>query len=218
MVNNIRRRRHVRHGIQVSSLLAFASLIGGCASINQFSVTPRAACRGSTVSARWSAQGKVRLTSRPMLPGTGAQPSSGEKTFVVDQSTQFVLHASSLFSRSKPVEADVDVAPAQRSYGAHAQCDANTRLITAQVVLNDQLSKQFRVDTIGNPLPRLLRVSKGGQTAHIAPGGQSDAFHGVLARGTWQLASPLKAGESCDDAMHTLRQKVGMQLKLQCGG
>lgn len=210
-------RRQVHRLWRFSLLLTIAAFTGGCAAINQFAVTPRAACRGSTVKATWSARGSVRLTSQPTLKGTGVQPSAGEKTFVVDQPTHFVLHAGGLLG-SHTAEADVDVAPAQRGYGANARCNGNTRLITAQVVLSHQLSERFRVDTVGNPLSRGLQVSKGGRSASIAAGGQSKAFEGETARGTWQLASPLKGGETCMDAMHALRRLLELELKLQCGG
>lgn len=211
------RNRHGGRLWRLGVLLAVASVTGGCASINHFAVTPRAVCRGDTVKAAWSAKGRVKLTSRPALKGTGEQPSVGEKSFVVDRPTRFVLHATRSFG-SSTAEADVNVASQQHSYAAVAQCSVGDRLITSRVVLGHQLSEKFRVDAVGNPLDRPLRVSKNGHTASIAAYGQSDAFRGETARGTWRLASPLKTGETCASAMQALRQRLEMQLKLQCGG
>src|SRR5699024_9511836 len=119
------------------------------------------------VTASWAANGNVRLTSRPALEGTGEQAASGEQTFIVKQPTRFTLAATRLFG-SATAEADVAVAPPERGYGAVAQCDVDRRLITTQFRV-DSVSAQMRVDRVGNPLDRVLRVDKGSRTVRMAP-------------------------------------------------
>lgn len=193
-----------------------AAVLAGCASIQHFSVSPRTACNGDTVIAEWSAAGQVRLTATPPLQGTDIQVEHGEKAFVVKQSTHFVLTARRLFG-SKSAEADVEVAPREHSYGAVATCNAQTRLISTDLTLDHQLSSNFSVATVSNPLNRNLRVDKAGKTQVLTPHGHSDAFRGDPTQGTWRLASPLGSGESCDTAMRSIRQRLQMQLELICG-
>lgn len=209
-------RKYFHYTARSSVLLSLAFVVAGCASIDRFAVTPRSVCRGDTVTAAWSANGDVRLLSQPTLKGTGAQPATGKQAFAVKQPTRFTLIATRAFG-SQTAAADVAVAPAERGYGAVAQCIASERLIRARLQLDNQTSGQLQVETVSNPLDRLLRVSKGSHTARIAPDAQSAAFRGMPVRGAWQLASPLKAGETCTSAMRGLRQRLQMHVTLQCG-
>ncbi len=193
-----------------------AAMLAGCASIHHFAVSPRTACSGDTVVADWSAAGQVQLSSTPSLQGTGKQPDHGQKPFLVHQSTRFVLTAKRLFG-SKTAEADVSVAPRERSYGTVASCDAESRRISADLTLEHQLSGSFSVATVGNPLDRQLRVAKAGKTQTLPPHGRSNAFRGEATRGVWQLSSPLAPGETCESAMRSIRQRLQMQLQLICG-
>lgn len=177
---------------------------------------PRSVCRGDTVTASWSATGDVRLMSRPDLEGTGEQRSTGKQKFVVRQPTRFKLVAAGLLG-TETAAADVSVAPRERGYGYKAQCSAGGRLISTKLRLSDQISGQLRVDTVGNPLDRPLRVSKGGQAVRITPHGQSAAFRGMPLHGVWRLASPLEAGETCGAALRDLRQRLVVHVSLQCG-
>lgn len=205
--------KHLCRGL----LLAISTVVlAGCASIQQFSVLPRTACSGDTVVAEWSATGQVRLTATPPVQGTGIQTESGKKDFVVKQPTRFVLLAKRLFG-SKSAEADVAVAPRERSYGDVATCNAQTRLISTDLTLDHQLSGSFSVANVTNPLNRNLRIGKSGKTQELPPHDRSDAFRGESTRGTWELSSPLAPGESCDTAMRSIRQRLQVQLELICG-
>lgn len=201
----------------LAALLALAGALAGCASINSFRVSPRSVCRGDTVVASWSATGRVSLRSTPVLPGTGAQASSDEKSFIVHKPTHFVLTARRLFDQ-KAAEADVAVEPRQLAFGSVAQCDAKTRVISAMLVLDRQLSGAFEVDAVRNPLDRTLHISKDGRTAELGAHQQSSKFAGQPVRGTWRLTSPLAPAESCRTAMRGIRQRLQIQLTLKCGG
>jgi len=196
-------------------VLAISTSTASCASIQHFSVSPRSACSSDTVLAVWSASGTVSLTSTPILAGTGAQPSQGEKKFVVKEPTHFILTATRLFG-SKHSEADVNVAPHALGYGEIAMCSASEHQITAHLTLNNQISPSFMVAAVRNPLNRTLRVSKSGHTVDIEAHGEA-LLRNVPASGVWLLSSPLNPSETCNSAMHSIRQRLEMQLVLMCG-
>lgn len=196
-------------------VLAISTGTASCASIQDFSVSPRSACSSDKVLVAWSANGDVNLTSSPTLAGTGKQPSQGQKSFSLQQSTHFVLTATRLFG-SKHAEADVAVAPRERGYGEVAMCSAGKHQITARVNLDKQISSSFMVDAIRNPLNRTLRVSKSGHTVDIEAHGKAQ-FRNVPAGGVWLLSSPLNPNETCDSALRSIRQRLEMQLVLMCG-
>lgn len=209
------KRQHWIVATRIGSLITVIGLISGCASIHHFAVTPRATCEGNTVKAAWSADGRVVLTSTPKLKGTGEQPSSGERQFVVHRPTHFELQAHGLFE-SKKAEADVDVAAQRHGYSAVAECRPADRLITTQIKLGQQISKQFTVQAIGNQMNRALHVAKDGRAETIPAHGQSDSMAGLHAQGTWHLATPLKPAETCESALRSIRQRLSMQLTLAC--
>lgn len=191
--------------------------LSACASIEHFRAEPRNACRGDTIAVTWEAQGCVRLAAAPELPGAGSQPSRGEASFAVDEDTRFTLTADGLFGE-ETAEADVVVAPPELTFGAVAECLPGRDGIRADFTLADQLGPGFRVASLSNVQGRPLAVRRGGRQTSLAPGSANDALRGEPARGHWTLTSPLAEGESCEDALRSIRQRLRIRIHLVCGG
>ena len=118
----------------MSPRLAFpvicALSLASCASIKTFELDRRLACPGDKVLVTWDASGKVSLESEPALPGAGAVPSRGEKSFRVEQKTAFTITASRL-GKPKSIKSEVDVSPEVHNFGDVASCSTSTMRMTA---------------------------------------------------------------------------------------
>lgn len=200
-------------GVAIVAFLAMS--LSTCAHIENFRADPRNACRGDLVTVRWSARWHPGLEATPEVPGTGAVSGTGERLFKLEETTRFVLTARGLFDE-QTAEVDVEVAPPELGFGEKADCSEGAGLRT-EFPLHTQLSTAFRVDTVANVLPRAISVTKGQQEVKLKAHGESDALRGQPATGTWILTSPLDPGETCENALRSVRQRLRLRIRLVCG-
>lgn len=199
-----------------SVLLLFLS---SCAKVNQFEVAPRAACRGDTVTVRWSvASGSASLGATPSVAGMGSKEDEGTLSFSVEEPTRLVLTATGLW-KDQTAEVDVEVAKqAAFGFGEVATCDEAARILKTQFDLNEGLSDAFTVGEVRNKTQRVLTVAKGGVKDTLPSEAVSDKFKSVPAQGGWTLQSPLGEGETCNEALRSIRQRLRLDIALNCGG
>ena len=192
-------------------------LCAGCASIEAFSANPRTACAGDAVTVTWAAVGDVTIGSEPAVSDLGPKASAGSQQFIVERDTRFTLKASRLFS-CKRTEADVVVAPPAREYGGVAACSSAERAIALTVPLGDrQVSSALKVSSVTNGNRRPVVLTKGGVRATIPAGGRSAAFDREPVAGTWTLRAVLAPGESCDDALRAVANRLTFRVGFGCG-
>ena len=196
--------------------LLLATCLSACASIQTFQAKPRNACGGDAVSVSWQASVPVELSAKPTLPGTGAMPPSGTATFTVAKSTRFVLTARGMFGE-KTAEADIEVAPEVQTFGSFANCSSDERALTSVFSLTNQLAPTFAVKSVRNAYPRELIVRKDDREARLAAGEASDALRDTPVLGKWRLDAPLAPGETCDAALRSVRQRLSVEVHLDCG-
>jgi hypothetical protein len=198
--------------------LLLATCLSACASIQSFQAKPRNVCAGDDVTVSWQASVPVELSAKPTLPGTGRMPPSGTATFPVAKPTQFVLTAPRLFGGDLTAEADIQVAPEVQTFGNIASCSADERALSTVFALTDQLAPTFVVKSVRNAFPRELIVRKDDRAARLAPGETSGTLRNTPVLGTWRLDAPLGPGESCDAALRSVRQRLSVEIHLDCGG
>jgi hypothetical protein len=185
-----------------------------CASIETFRAEPRSVCAGDEVNVEWKACGSVRLDATPTLPGAGSKPSRGSEAFTVDSPTHFELTVNGLFGE-KTAEADVSVAPPNRTFGDVASCESGR--LQAGFVLDKQVSGELAVSTVTNVLEREIIIEKEGRLVELAAGDGSRELEGEKVAGAWRLISPLRQGETCDQALDSVRQRLRVEIALRCG-
>jgi len=205
-----------RRGLR--ALLPAALAVVACAHVEAFRADPVTVCAGDAVRVVWEAeQGAVRLDSDPELPGTGASADAGSQVFTLRTDTRFTLLVDGLF-RDDHAEADVVVTPeeGEQGYGEVATCDEAARAIHTTVRLSHQVSPLLRVEQVRNLHDRPLVVEKGGRRAELASLGQSDALAELPVQGAWRLRSPLAPTETCEEALRSVRQRLGVEIRFRC--
>jgi hypothetical protein len=191
----------------------------GCAEIAEYDVQPTRVCAGESVTLRWKATGAVTIDATPPLPGLGARPSEGSASVAVPQDTRFVLTAKRAFG-SKQREWDVVALPnaAPKPFGGLADCDDSARAATVSFALGPpQISEGLRALEVANPYDRTLVVSKDAVKATLAAKASTAAFAQAPARGAWTIEAPLGAGETCDQALDALAQRLVAMFTMSCG-
>jgi hypothetical protein len=195
--------------------LAFLALaFAACARIDRFVVEPRRVCEGEEVRLSWAASGRVRLDASPAHPIAGAKSDEGEQRVAVDRTTAFTLSARGLL-RDDARQVDVVVAPPPRGFGEVAACGADE--LHTRFTLGQTIAEGLRVEALRNVLDRALFVAKDGRSVRLEPGERSDALRGTSVRGTWALTSPLAPGESCEQALASIRQRLQVEIDMGCG-
>ena len=203
--------------LTVRSIVPALVLCAGCASIESFSANPRTACAGDTVTVTWAAVGDVTIGSEPAVADIGPKASTGSQRFVVERDTRFTMKASRFFSCTR-TEADVVILPAAREYGGIAACSAADRAIALSVPLGErQVSSALKVSSVTNANPRAIVLAKGSRQATIPPGGRSAEFDREPVAGTWTLRADLVPGESCEDALRAVANRLTFRVGFGCG-
>lgn len=194
--------------------------LSGCASIATFSVTPTQICPGDKVIAQWDVTtGSATLAASPEQSGSGPVAQRGELGFTPTATTRFVLKAQSLY-KSAQVERDVSVLPptSALSLGGIAACSFDRSAVALELTIPDEVaSRSRRVLYLSNEQSRQLDIAKEGVRANIAPGGTTDVFRQVALAGTWNLQTPVHAGESCDSVLAAMSHRFLIKTKLTCG-
>ena len=130
------------------------SAVTGCASIDHSSVMPRNVSQRNTVTAACAANGCGYPTSKPSIPGTCKQCSSGQESFVVQESTHFPLSGKRLINK-QTAAGDVSVVRELDGGGSRAVCSVNDHLISAKLALQQQSVGRFAVScTLGKRCAR----------------------------------------------------------------
>jgi hypothetical protein len=203
--------------LDARSIVPALVLCAGCASIEAFSANPRTACTGDAVTVTWAAVGDVTISSEPAVADIGPKPSAGSQRFVVERDTRFTLQASRFLS-SERTEADVVILPAAREYGGVAACSSADRAIALSVPLGErQVSSALKVASVTNANPRAIVLGKGSKQATIPPSGRSAEFDREPVAGTWTLRADLAPGESCEDALRTVANRLTFRVGFGCG-
>ena len=192
--------------------------LSGCAEVQVFDVYPRIVCPKDEVRVIWSASGSVEITPKVTVPGGKEPGSAGTGTAPVssEPKTRFQLTARRLFGNAT-AEWDVEVIPKAKDYAEKATCDETRHELEAKFVLGEALSPRIEVQSVRNVLERELLVLKEGAEVHLEQGATSEALKGRLALGTWTLRSPLGPQESCESALHSVRQFLTVSVQFQCG-
>lgn len=196
--------------------LICALLLSSCASIKKFELDRRLACSGDKVLVAWDASGKVSLESEPVLPGTGAVPSRGERGFRVDRRTAFTITARRIIGKPKSIKSEVDVSPEVHRFGEVASCSTSTMRMTALMRLGDQYSPTLKAATVKNYLPRSLTVETSGRSVVLSSNSVTSEFGGLPLAGDWVLISPLGARETCESALESVRQRLRGEIRIHC--
>lgn len=198
--------------------------MGGCAQIDAFEVRPLRACAGDTVTVSWRAEGDVSLAAEPPIADLDLDgkrlPTTGSKSVHVVRSTRLTLTASRTF-KDAHVEADVVVVPGApaKPFGGLAACNDTTHAVEVSFALDaHQVSASTHVAQLDNANDRALTVTHDGPEETMAAHGTSVAFRDRPAAGTWRLRAPLGAGETCDQALRALSDRLTAIFKFDCGG
>jgi hypothetical protein len=193
---------------------------GGCAQISQYDVQPTRVCTGDSVTVTWKATGSVTLVATPAIAGLGDRPSAGTASVAIAANTRLVLTASRLFGSAQR-EVDVVTAPGSppKPFGGLATCDQLSRLVQVSFTLGpDQIASTVQAVGVTNPYDRILTVTKDDVSDNISPQGTSGLFKALPATGAWTVKTPLGDGETCDQALGAVSDRLVVMLQMSCGG
>lgn len=202
-----------------------AVLLGGCAKIKNFRVSPSVACPGDEVTVTWETNGKTTLGATPPVEGLGPAEKSGTLKVTVSQPTRIQIKASrSILPSTASTEAAVRMAAGEFESGlvdaegeARFECPGSNRTLSATLALgNSQYSPSARIERVTNMNARPVVISTGTLTETLAPSAATRAFENQPVQGDWRLEVPLLEGESCEAADDAVSGRLLLKLQISC--
>jgi hypothetical protein len=80
-----------------------------------------------------------------------------------------------------------------------------------------QVSSTLTVSSVTNANPRAIVLAKGSRQATIPSRGRSTEFDREPVAGTWTLRADLAPGESCEDALRVVANRLTFRVGFGCG-
>jgi hypothetical protein len=204
--------------------------LAGCASIDQFVVSPTTVCSGETVNVSWRTCGKTTLTQVPIQPGqsdecldslpVGSNPlavaNSGTVQREMAAANVFYVEASGWFGKPVHKCTRVFVNEALPLAGI-PQCSGPRAVRT--VVSRPpgaEWSGRMGVGAVQNP--NLVRVSvrHDGRVASLAPNEISSAFRTSNPAGEWVIELDLRDGPDCGQSGASIPPSLTLQILPLC--
>jgi len=204
----------LRKCICISAILSFQA----CAKVNDFNVEPLRACPGGYAKVQWNVDGSAHLNSAPPVQGSGPLPSSGDKQLKIDKPTLLTLTAETFLNsvhREQKIETELQSAGLRDA----AHCDHKSkRLLTRIVLKENRFSLRVVVNSVKNDYWRPLIVKKDSRYDLFPTKHESFTFKGVPVQGVWEVSAPLNPGETCNEALRSVRQALTINITYSCEG
>ena len=180
----------------------------GCAgpSVDRFQIEPQVLCEGQSAVIHWDVSGEpaMAFSLEPEPTGVSSCTEKGRETLA------FTLVAR---RRGKEAERKVEVVQLHES-GAEPIAIRTSRLEGSDVVASGEKNlalwaQRVQIATVAACQNRAIQVQHAGKTVLLpAKGMPSDALAGTPLAGSWELRSPLSAGEQTNPRLRPKELEV----------
>ena len=213
--------------------LGFAVLVfglAGCASIDQFTVSPTAVCPGETVNVSWKTCGTTTLTQVPLQPGQSDEcldslpvgsnpmtvPNSGTVQRQMSAPNVFYVETSGWFG--KPIHKCTRVFVNQAlPLSGIPQCSGPRGIRTVvSRPSGAEWGGGMGVGGVQNLNQVRVSVRHDGRVASLAPNEISAAFRTSNPAGEWIIESELQGGPDCGQAGAGVPPSLTLQVLPLC--
>lgn len=204
--------------------------LAGCASIDQFAVSPPAVCPGESVKVSWKTCGTTTLTQVPLQPGQSDEcldslpvgsnpmtvPNAGAVLREMAAPNVFYIETSGWFGKPIHQCRRVFVNQALPLSGI-PQC-AGPRGIRTVVSrpAGAEWSENMKVGAVQNRNEVRVSVRHDGRVASLAPNEVSQAFATSNPAGEWVIESDLQGGPDCGQAGAGVPPSLTLQVLPVC--